>query len=179
MERGVRSFGLPLTPTLSPEGRGGESASGLELTAPASPLPSGERVRVRGSHGDPKIRTRARALRAVPTDAEARLWTQLRNRRLRDFRFARQYAIGPYFADFVCRDRWLVVELDGGQHSGSRSDEIRTEYMNSLGYSVLRFWNTDVLQGMDGVLTSILSVLENQPLPHLRYAPGNLDARPR
>jgi very-short-patch-repair endonuclease len=115
----------------------------------------------------------------MPTDAESRLWTQLRNRRLRNFRFARQYAIGPYFADFVCRDRWLVIELDGGQHSDSHRDEGRTKYLNSLGYSVLRFWNIDVLQGMDGVLTSILSVLDGQPLSHLRYARGNGDARDR
>jgi very-short-patch-repair endonuclease len=134
---------------------------------------------VRGSHGDPKIRDRARSLRSAPSDAEQRLWSRLRDRRLEGLKFVRQYAIGPYFADFVCRDAMLVIELDGGQHAESAHDERRTKYLNQKGYSVLRFWNNEVLGDTDGVLDALLRTLRNGPSPDWRFAPATLSPEGR
>ncbi|MBN9314806.1 MAG: DUF559 domain-containing protein [Devosia sp.] len=168
--------GLPLTPAFSPEGRGGDGAPAAQS---ASPLPSGERVRVRGSHGDPRILKRVRALRSAATDAEKMLWWRLRDRRLDGFKFVRQYAIGPYCADFVCRDEMLVVELDGGQHSDSVSDARRTRYLNEQGFSVLRFWNNEVLGNIDGVQQALLLTLRHCPSPDWRFAPATLSPEGR
>ncbi|WP_443112529.1 endonuclease domain-containing protein [Devosia sp. ZB163] len=134
---------------------------------------------MRGSHGDPEIRKRARGLRAQPTDAESRLWSRVRDRRLEGFKFVRQYAIGPYFADFVCRDAMLVVEVDGGQHSVSANDARRTRYLNEQGFSVLRFWNNEVLDNTDGVLQALLLTLRNCPSPDWRFAPATLSPEGR
>ncbi|MDB5538387.1 MAG: putative methylase [Devosia sp.] len=102
------------------------------------------------------------------------MWSRLRDRRLEGLKFVRQYAIGPYFADFVCREAMLVVELDGGQHDESRQDERRTRYLNEQGYSVLRFWNNDVLGNTDGVVEALLLTLRNCPSPDWRFAPATL-----
>ena len=118
--------------------------------------------------------TRPRQLRQNATDAENRLWYVLRNRGLRSLTFVRQVAIGPFIADFVCREHGLVVELDGGQHAESAADARRTTYLNEQGYSVLRFWNEDVLTNRDGVLAVILSVIDGSPSPDLRFAPATL-----
>jgi very-short-patch-repair endonuclease len=134
---------------------------------------------VRGSHGDARIRERARSLRVDPTDAEKRLWSRLRNRQTRGLKFVRQYAIGPYFADFVCREAMLVIELDGGQHADSGRDAHRTRFLNEQGYSVLRFWNREVLGNTDGTLDQIEAVLLNCPSPDLRYAQATLSPKGR
>ena len=107
------------------------------------------------------IVTRARRLRRDSTDAEMRLWLRLRDRRLSGFKFARQHSIGCYIVDFVCRERRLIVEVDGGQHAGNIHDRIRDDNLTAEDYRVLRFWNTDVLSNMDGVLTTILAALES------------------
>ena len=104
---------------------------------------------------------KVRRLRRNSTDAEMQLWFKLRDRRLSGLKFLRQYPIGPYVADFVCRDRRLIVEVDGGQHSDSSRDRIRDAALAAEGYRILRFWNTDVLSNIDGVLTAILSELES------------------
>ncbi len=102
----------------------------------------------------------ARGLRKARTDAEAALWWRLRNRRLGGVKFRRQHAIGPFFVDFACPERMLVVELDGGQRvEQARYDDGRTAWLRSRGYSVLRFWNDDVLADLDAVLESILMQL--------------------
>jgi adenine-specific DNA-methyltransferase len=100
----------------------------------------------------------ARELRQQATDAETRLWYHLRGRRLHGFRFRRQHPIGPYFADFVCLEVGLIVELDGGQHNtvkGLDHDAIRSDVLAARGFEVLRFWNNDVLQNTQGVLDVI------------------------
>jgi very-short-patch-repair endonuclease len=89
-----------------------------------------------------------------------RIWLALRDRRLGGFKFVRQETIGPYIADFVCRDRKLIVELDGGQHSENNGDRIRDAFLAAEGYKVLRFWNNDVMTNRDGVLAVILAALE-------------------
>ena len=105
---------------------------------------------------------KARSLRKGMTDAERLLWQHLRNRRLQGCKFRRQHSIGPYIADFVCADKMLVVELDGGQHSERVGyDERRTRYLEAKGYRVIRFWNNEVLQQTDAVLSSILNEIDS------------------
>jgi very-short-patch-repair endonuclease len=129
--------------------------------------------RVRGSV------SRSRTLRSMPTDAEAKLWSIVRARQLGGFKFVRQLAIGPYFADFACREVALVVEVDGGQHAESQRDATRTQFLSAEGYSVLRFWNNDVLTNPQGVAESILAVLVSHPSPDLRFAPATLSPEGR
>lgn len=118
--------------------------------------------------------TRARQLRRNATDAENRLWYVLRNRGLAGQKFVRQFPVGPYIADFACREAALIVELDGGQHADNANDLIRTAYLNAEGYGVLRFWNGDVLDNRDGVLWVLQSVIDGSPSPDLRFAPATL-----
>ena len=110
----------------------------------------------------------ARGLRKNETLAEKRLWEQLRNRTLEGFKFSRQVPIGPYIADFVCREQRLIVEVDGATHSTDEElayDNRRTGFLKSERYSVIRFQNDEILNGMDEVLTLILQALRNRPLP--------------
>jgi very-short-patch-repair endonuclease len=102
--------------------------------------------------------TAARRLRKNPTEAEKRLWSRLRGKQLGGFRFRRQSPIGPYVVDFVCPAAKLVVEVDGGQHSET-ADAERAGWLESNGYRVIRFWNNDVLENMDGVIEEIVKVL--------------------
>ena len=105
----------------------------------------------------------ARQLRKNSTDAERRLWYQVRDRRLEGWKFRRQVPIGPFVADFVCADARLVVEIDGGQH-GEREerDMARTAYLESCGYRVVRFWNNEVMADIEGVLTALTLALSPQ-----------------
>ena len=150
------------------------------LVAPPTPSPlplAGERgaqrrVRAEGKKADAAVK--ARKLRRTSTEPERLLWAHLRNRHLGGHRFVRQHPIGPYFADFVCREQKLVVELDGGQHSDSAYDTVRDRFLNRAGYSVLRYWNNDVTRNLSGVLETLRLVLEGGPSPGLRFAPATL-----
>ena len=104
-------------------------------------------------------RDRARSLRMTMTDAERRLWSALRARRLQGFKFRRQHPVGPYIADFVCLAHRLVIEADGGQHAESAYDARRTAWLESRGWRVIRFWNNDVLTNPTGVQETVLSAL--------------------
>ncbi|MBF0246453.1 MAG: endonuclease domain-containing protein, partial [Alphaproteobacteria bacterium] len=84
---------------------------------------------------------RARTLRANMTEAETRLWSLLRARRLGGRKFRRQHPIGPYILDFACVDCRLAIEADGGQHANAKADERRTDFLQARCWSVLRFWN--------------------------------------
>jgi len=117
---------------------------------------------------------RARQLRRHVTPAEYRLWYFLKNRGLAGYKFVRQLPVGPYFADFACRELCLIVEIDGGQHNESQSDAIRTAHLNREGYAVLRFWNNEVLSHPLAVLQAIADVADGMPSPGLRYAPATL-----
>ena len=121
------------------------------------------RLRERG-HDKPLQKLRARALRQVQTDAEALLWSKLRDRQILNLKFRRQRPIGPYFADFACLEISLVIELDGGQHVGSAYDRKRTSDMQGLGFQTLRFWNNDVLIQIDVVLEKIFQTAETLTL---------------
>jgi very-short-patch-repair endonuclease len=107
----------------------------------------------------------ARTMRAKPTDAEHRLWQHLRAWRLPHFKFRRQQPLGNYIADFVCLEARLIVELDGGQHNGSASDIARDAWLTSQGFVVLRFWNNEVFENLEGVLERILVQLQAAPSP--------------
>jgi very-short-patch-repair endonuclease len=110
---------------------------------------------------DRKTTKRVRQLRTNATDTETKLWFAVRDRRLAGFKFVRQKSIGPYVVDFLCRDRNLIVDVDGGQHAESESDQVRDAYLASEGYRVLRFWNSDVLGNIDGVLETVLASLNS------------------
>jgi very-short-patch-repair endonuclease len=97
----------------------------------------------------------SRKLRANQTDAETTLWNRIRNRQLNRHKFVRQEPIGRYICDFVCREKLIVIEVDGGQHSESVRDEVRDRYLSGQGYRVMRFWSNDVLSNIEGVLTVI------------------------
>jgi len=103
----------------------------------------------------------ARHLRQESTDAERLVWSRLRAGRLLGFKFRRQQPIGRFVVDFVCFARRLIVELDGGQHADSPSDEIRTTWLVDQGFQVLRFWNHDVLNETEACLERIRQSLED------------------
>ena len=116
--------------------------------------------------GADEFRTeRARRLRSVPTDAEAAIWYRLRGRRLNGYKFVRQEPIGPFTADFICRERRLIIEVDGGQHADSHHDAVRDKWLADRNYRVLRFWNNDVLRNIGGVLDTIATALAEAPPP--------------
>jgi very-short-patch-repair endonuclease len=106
----------------------------------------------------------ARALRRAMTDAERKLWFALRDRRLAG-KFRRQVPIGPYFADLVCFETRLVIEVDGGQHANSARDARRDRWFEANRFRVLRFWNNDVLSNLEGVLSVIADAVRSQ-VPH-------------
>jgi len=103
---------------------------------------------------------RARHLRRQATDAERRLWSALRDRRLSGYRFRRQFPIGPFIVDFACTRHQLIVEADGGQHADSETDRKPTAFLEAEGWRVLRFWNNDVLANTSGVVETILKELQ-------------------
>jgi very-short-patch-repair endonuclease len=168
--------------TLSPEGRGDptESAAGVP-----SPLwgEGGAQRRVRGRKVTEAGVSKARVLRRTQTEAEQRLWNLLRNRSVAGLKFVRQFPIEPFVVDFVCRDLMLVIEVDGRQHlDDDEYDARRTRYLNARGYSVLRFWNNEVLQQLDGVYRLVTAIARSEsldPSPGWRYSPATLSPEGR
>ena len=105
----------------------------------------------------------AKILRKNMTDAERILWQRLRNRQLGGFKFRRQKPIGPYIVDFVCLEKKIIVEVDGGQHAlNMGADTIREDSLKKKGYKTLRFWNHDVLRDTNSVLERILDGLKGK-----------------
>ena len=107
---------------------------------------------------DQKRAERARSLRLTLTPAEIVLWTRIRSRQLGGFKFVRQEPIDRYDVDFVCRERRLIIELDGGQHAERPTDRRRDSELWALGYRVIRIWNNDVIENRDGFF-------KNRPSP--------------
>ncbi len=102
----------------------------------------------------------AKNLRKNSTDAEKKLWYNIRAGQLNGFKFRRQQPIGNYIVDFVCFEKRLIVELDGGQHAIEKEKDIeRDNWLTKEGFDVLRFWNNDVLENNDGVLSVIMNYL--------------------
>ena len=127
----------PLTLSLSPVGRGlGEGVRMLRVE-------------------------RARRLRRNQTEAERRLWNCLRGRRFEGLKFKRQVPVEGYVADFLCVEAKLIVELDGGQHAEQTGyDDKRTVALKRTGFHVVRFWNNEVMENIEGVLEELQSVLD-------------------
>jgi very-short-patch-repair endonuclease len=145
----------------------------------------GEGRRDARSRRKPGTTERARDLRQRDNKAEALLWLDLKRRKLGGRKFTRQFPIGPFFADFCCREAWLVVELDGSHHADSAYDRRRDEYMRGHGYSVLRFWSHEVIKQRRAICETILAALtgrlaEDVVARDLRfvYAPGSGAGRP-
>ena len=104
----------------------------------------------------------AKSLRKSSTDTEKHLWYHLRANRLLGHKFKRQVPIGKYIVDFVCREKRLIIELDGSQHGDNQAyDTQRTVWLEARGFKVLRFWNNEVLQQTPTVLEVILSALQS------------------
>lgn len=113
-----------------------------------------------------EILEKAKELRSSQTDAEGLLWHYLQNKQLNGYKFRRQQAIGSYIVDFVCLEKKLVIELDGGQHGENESvkyDQKRTGFLNQSGFEVLRFWNDEVFKNMESVLDLVLFHLDRDP----------------
>ena len=115
------------------------------------------------------VTARARSLRQTVTEVERKLWHKLRDRRLGGYKFVRQLPVGPFVADFGCRESKLLIEVDGSQHAESRSDEERDRFLLANGYRVLRFWNAEVVTNMDGVCETILAAIDGRLEAFDRY----------
>jgi len=99
------------------------------------------------------LRQRARQLRKTMTEAEQALWAKLRRRQVHGHKFRRQHPLGGYIVDFVCLDKKLVVEVDGGQHDEQHDEDVRrTRWLEQRGFQVMRFWNHQVLTELDAVI---------------------------
>ena len=97
----------------------------------------------------------ARTLRRNSTIQERRLWNLLKNRQFHNLKFKRQQPIGDYIVDFICKEAKIIIEIDGGQHNEPENieyDKTRTEYLNTLGYKVIRFWNNEIYENIEGVV---------------------------
>ena len=107
----------------------------------------------------PEIRQRSRELRQPQTKTEARLWSILRSRNLATYKFRRQHPIGHFIVDFYCASARLVIEIDGDTHASQPEyDAARTEWLNTQGYTVIRFQNWDVWERLDEVTREIVEV---------------------
>jgi very-short-patch-repair endonuclease len=107
----------------------------------------------------------AQQLRATTTDAERRVWNRLRNRQLHGLKFRRQHPVMGYILDFACIEIMLAIELDGGQHNAPEkleSDARRTSILEKHGWKVLRFWNNEVMENIDGVFVAIGAAVEER-----------------
>jgi very-short-patch-repair endonuclease len=111
-------------------------------------------------------------MRSNPTDAEKRLWSMLRDKRMPVFKFRRQMVIAPYIVDFVCLERRLIIEADGSQHAESAYDVRRDAFLRREGFDVLRFWNNEILGSAGGIFDAIFAALTTpHPPTAARRAP--------
>ena len=116
----------------------------------------------RSQRSNPGTKHRAIELRKESTPAERKLWSRIRSDQL-GVTFRRQHAVGNYIPDFCSPKAKLIIELDGSQHLEQEEyDEERTKYLESLGYRVIRFWNSDVMNHIDGVILAIIHAMENE-----------------
>ena len=120
----------------------------------------------------PRTKTNARSLRKNMTNVERLLWGELRCRQLQGFKFRRQHPLGRYIVDFVCIELKLVIELDGGQHSEQQDyDERRSQWLGQRGFKVVRFWNNDVIENLEGVMERLCCCLpSSRPSPLKRMS---------
>jgi very-short-patch-repair endonuclease len=133
---------------------------GLSKKEQPSPLAGEGRALARGEGAVASTLAFAKKLRREMTDAETKLWQELRAHRFENYKFKRQQPIGKYIADFVCLKHRVIIEVDGSQHDGSQHDKVRDAWLASQDFRILRFWNNGVLKDLDGVLLSILAALK-------------------
>ena len=113
----------------------------------------------------------SRSLRREMTDAEKLLWRHLRMKQFEGHKFRRQHPLGSYIVDFVCLEAALILEVDGGQHAdNSDSDDIRAQWLEGKGFHVMRFWNNEVLNNIEGVKLAVWNYL-SEVLPPSRPSP--------
>ena len=111
----------------------------------------------------PKVFGHAKQLHCNMTSAEVKLWARLRAHRLEGIHFRNQHAVGNYVVDFCAPRKKLIIELDGSQHMEQEEyDKERTEYLESKGYTILRFWNNDVMRDIDCVICAIIQAMESE-----------------
>jgi adenine-specific DNA-methyltransferase len=119
---------------------------------------------------------RARTLRQNSTEVEKRLWHRLRDRQLHNHKFRRQYFANGFYLDFACEEQMLAIELDGGQHnddSHHAQDQQRSQILAASGWRIIRFWNHELMENMEGVLEAIAMALNAQTLsPHPNPLPA-------
>ncbi|HEX9453304.1 MAG TPA: endonuclease domain-containing protein [Candidatus Binatia bacterium] len=114
-----------------------------------------------------RLRLNARSLRHNPTEVEKLLWRQLRMWQLDGYKFRRQQPVGNYIVDFVCLEKKLIVEVDGGQHAEqSVYDAERDAWLREQGFAVLRFWDNDVMANRASVIDKIYETLKSTPFLH-------------
>ena len=117
------------------------------------------------------IKNFAKKLRKEQTQPELIIWNILRQRRFFNLKFRRQVPFGEYIADFACYEKKIIIELDGSQHLEEKNllkDRIRTEYLNDIGFTVFRFYNSDILNNLESVLTFLYNELVDSPSSELR-----------
>jgi very-short-patch-repair endonuclease len=118
------------------------------------------------------LKINSQLLRKTMTEAERRLWQEIRLRQVDGLKFRRQFSIGRYIVDFACPERKLIIELDGGQHAEQESyDSDRTKWLESQGYRVMRFWNNEVLTNLEGVKESIYNAISGGEEPPTSVLP--------
>ena len=106
------------------------------------------------------IKTKARNLRQNSADVERVIWQILRNRQFHNLKFRRQYPIKPYIVDFICLEEKLIIEIDGGQHAEQvEYDKARSVFLESRGFRIMRFWNNEVLENLEGVYDALTLAL--------------------
>ncbi len=119
------------------------------------------------TYNDPKLKPRRKELRHSETVHEKLLWNNLRRKKL-NFKFSRQYSVGPYILDFYCVEKRLAIELDGAQHLENKDYDIeRDNYLLLNDIKVLRFWNREISANIDEVLVKIKNVLSSNPPPNV------------
>jgi very-short-patch-repair endonuclease len=112
-----------------------------------------------------ELLARAKWMRANPTEAEKRLWSILRAKRFQDHKFRRQFIIDWYIVDFINFEHRLIIEADGSQHADNEHDLRRDAYLRNANFTVLRFWNNDILKDTDVVAEAIWHAFKAPPLP--------------
>jgi very-short-patch-repair endonuclease len=115
-------------------------------------------------YNHPRLKNKRRQLRQNQTVAEHKLWSYLRNRQCFGLKFFRQYGIGSYILDFYCPQIRLAIEIDGSQHLLPKHlshDKLRTKYLNNQNIRLIRFWNNEVMNNIDGVYTKIIEVIKS------------------
>lgn len=128
----------------------------------------------RPKRSNPKTMHQAGEFRKEPTPAERKLWSRLRNNQLNGVSFRRQHAVGNYIPDFCAIKEKLIIELDGSQHLEQEEyDEERTKDLELLGYKVMRFWNNQIMNEMDGVILAIMEALKATQPPPTSASPPN------